>query len=96
MEEQTSKGVTGARAESVLESIGIITNRNFIPNDKGNKASGIRLGTGPISVRGISNIYVVEISEIIDTALMNLDNNELLDGLKRKVLSICKKFPVYK
>jgi glycine hydroxymethyltransferase len=92
----TSKGVSGARAESVLESIGIITNRNFIPNDTDKKASGVRLGTGPISVRGVSNGYVLEISEIIDAALMNLDDDELLAELRVRVLRICKRFPVYK
>ncbi|MBT3313293.1 MAG: serine hydroxymethyltransferase [Anaerolineae bacterium] len=92
----TAKGLSGSQAENTLESIGIITNRNYIPKDTGRRASGLRLGTGPISVRGIEDDYVVQIANIIDKAIMNYENEEVLDGLKKDILSICKEFPVYK
>ncbi len=92
----TAKGLSGAQAEKTLESIGIITNRNYIPKDTGKKASGLRLGTGPISVRGIAGNYVVEIADIVDDALMNNKNQKVLSELKKNVLDICKEFPVYK
>ena len=90
-----TKGVGGAQAESVLESIGIITNRNFIPKDD-KKASGLRLGTGPISVRGIEQDYVVQIANIIDEALVNIGDIDVMQKLKCDVEDICKQFPVYK
>jgi len=92
----TTKGLSGSQAEKTLESIGIITNRNYIPKDTGKRASGLRLGTGPISVRGIEKDYVIQIANIIDDALMERDNQEVLDKLKRDVSDICKQFPVYK
>jgi glycine hydroxymethyltransferase len=92
----TAKGLSGSQAENTLESIGIITNRNYIPKETGRRASGLRLGTGPISVRGIEDDYVVQIANIIDKAIMNYENEEVLDGLKKDILSICKEFPVYK
>ncbi len=92
----TSKGLSGSQAEKTLESIGIITNRNYIPKDTGKKASGLRLGTGPISIRGIGKDYVIQIAEIIDNALMEQDNQEVLDKLERNISAICKQFPVYK
>ena len=92
----TSKAIGGTQAENTLESIGIITNRNYIPKDTGKRASGLRLGTGPISVRGIEGEYVVQIANMIDSALMNYENQEVLSDLKRDILKICKKFPVYK
>ncbi len=92
----TTKGLSGSQAEKTLESIGIITNRNYIPKDTGKRASGLRLGTGPISVRGIEKDYVIQIANIIDNALMERDNQEMLDKLKRDVSDICKQFPVYK
>ena len=91
----TSKGLSGAQAETTLESIGIITNRNFIPQDVGNKESGLRLGTGPISVRGIGNNHVEQIATIIDQALMSRAEHSVLSKLKGEVLDICKQFPVY-
>ena len=66
----TTKGLSGSQTEKTLESIGIITNRNYIPKDTGKRASGLRLGTGPISVRGIEKDYVIHIANIIDKALM--------------------------
>ena len=92
----TTKGLSGSQAEETLESIGIITNRNYIPIDTGKKASGLRLGTGPISVRGIDKNYVMQIANIVDSALMNRGNREVLNKLERKICNICKQFPVYK
>ena len=91
----TSKGIGGAKAEKTLESIGIITNRNYIPKDTGRKASGLRLGTGPIAVRGLEGDVVVQIANIIDAALMNYEDQELLSDQREEVLGICKAFPVY-
>lgn len=91
----TTKGLSGSQAEKTLESIGIITNRNFIPKDTGKRASGLRLGTGPISVRGIQKDSVIQIAHIIDKALMGRDYPDVLDKLKREVSDICKQFPVY-
>jgi glycine hydroxymethyltransferase len=91
----TSKGIGGAKAEKTLESIGIITNRNYIPKDTGRKASGLRLGTGPIAVRGLEGDVVVQIANIIDTALMNYEDQEILSDQREEVLGICKAFPVY-
>ena len=92
----TTKGMSGSQAEKTLESIGIITNRNYIPKDTGKRVSGLRLGTGPISVRGIGKNYVIQIANIIDNALMKKDNLKMLDMLKKDVSNICKQFPVYK
>jgi glycine hydroxymethyltransferase len=91
----TSKGIGGAKAEKTLESIGIITNRNYIPKDTGRKASGLRLGTGPIAVRGLEGDVVVQIANIIDAALMNYEDQEMLSSLQEEVFGICKAFPVY-
>lgn len=92
----TTKGLSGSQAEKTLESIGIITNRNFIPKDTGKRASGLRLGTGPISVRGIQKDSVIQIAHIIDKAVMGRDHPDVLDKLKREVSDICTQFPVYK
>lgn len=91
----TSKGLSGAQAEQTLESIGIITNRNYIPKDTGRKASGLRLGTGPIAVRRMGADEVVQIADIINRALMGRDDLDVLASLKGNVLAICRRFPVY-
>ncbi len=92
----TSKGLNGDQAENILESIGITTNRNFIPGDTGKKTSGLRLGTGPISVRGIKKDTVIKIADIIDTALMQINNRKVADKLEKDVSEICQQFPIYR
>ena len=91
----STKGFGGAQAEQTLEKIGIITNRNYIPKDNAKKTSGLRLGTSPISIRGIEKNTVIQIADIIDSALLSRDNQNILNKLKANVVDICKKFPVY-
>ena len=91
----TSKDLSGAQAEQTLEAIGITTNRNYIPKDTSTKASGLRLGTGPIAIRGMKESEVRIIVHLIDEALHNLDNDSRLNQLNKEVLALCKQFPVY-
>ena len=92
----TTKGFGGAKAEKTLEAIAIVTNRNYIPKDTTKKASGLRLGTGPISIRGIEGETIKQLAAIIDKALTNREDEALLAELKVEVLEICRKYPVYK
>lgn len=50
----------------------------------------MRLRKGPISVRGAEKDRVVQIANIIDKALIEWDDQEVLDTLKREVSDICK------
>lgn len=92
-----SKGITGDDGENILESIGIITNRNVIPRDAENPGtvSGLRLGTAAISTRGMGTAEVREIAELIDGALINAGRVKVLDKVAQKVNKLCRKFPVY-
>ena len=58
----------GSDAEKMLESIGIITNKNGIPNDPRPpvKTSGLRLGTPAVTTRGMTESEMDEIAIIID------------------------------
>ena len=92
-----AKGLTGDVAEKTLELVGIIVNRNVIPNDpeKPDIASGIRIGSPAITSRGMREAEVVQIVEMMDTAMMNRDNKEVLDLVAKEVSELCKKFPLY-
>lgn len=91
----SSNGLSGGQAETTLESIGIITNRNYIPSDTTKKASGLQLGTNPISVRGFDEAAISEIVEIMHAALMGHEGQELLGELRLQVEDICGRHPVY-
>lgn len=85
-------GLTGKGAETLLEGLGILTNRQVIPEDtqKPYVASGIRLGTTWITARGFLTEEAKIVAEIIINNLSNPDNKQIqkeskkvLDDLKR-------------
>ena len=92
------KDLTGDVAEKALESVGIIVNRNVIPNDpeKPDIASGIRIGSPAITSRGMGKQAVIKIVELIDTALVNRENKDRLSQVSADVLSLCKKYSITK
>lgn len=93
----TSIGLEGDAAEKTLESVGIILNRNVIPPDAENpgRTSGIRLGSGAISVRGMGENEIVQITGLMNTAMLNHDNKDVLGQVSKEVTEICRGFPVY-
>ena len=92
------RGLTGDVAEKVLETVGIIVNRNVIPNDpeKPDIASGIRIGSPAVTSRGLGESDVIKIVELIDTAIVNREDKDGLSKVSAEVSSLCKKFPVNK
>lgn len=93
----TSIGLEGDAAEKTLESVGIILNRNVIPRDAENpgRTSGIRLGSGAISVRGMGENEIVQITGLMNTAMLNHHNKDVLGQVSKEVTEICRGFPVY-
>ncbi len=93
-----AKGVTGKLAEEKLEEAGITCNKNSIPNDpeKPFVTSGIRLGTPAITARGMKEEEAVQIAHMILKVLENVNNEEKISEVKKEVLKLTEKFPLYK
>ncbi len=93
----TPKGITGMEAEKSLDTAGITVNKNAIPYDEKPPAvtSGIRLGTPCVTTRNMGEDEMVEIASVIDAVINNSKNDDELMALKEKVLSLCRRFPVY-
>jgi glycine hydroxymethyltransferase len=93
-----SKGLTGKAAETALESVGIIVNRNPIPNDPRppEVAGGIRIGSAAITARGIPRPEMEKIVEWIDKALAYPDRKPVLSAIAAEVAEFCAAFPVYR
>lgn len=96
--DMSSKGLKGKHSEKVLEDVGLIVNSNTLPGDSDrlNEASGIRLGTSAVSVRGMGKKEMKVISSLIDNALMKSQNEQTMEGIKKEVKKLCKNFPVNK
>lgn len=93
-----SKGVTGQEAEIALDKIGITLNKNMIPNDPRSPMdpSGIRIGVPAITTRGMKEKEIKMISRWIKDAIENHKDNKKLKILHKEVITLCKKFPIYK
>lgn len=63
-------GLTGAKAEYILEEISIACNKNTVPGDKSAlNPSGIRLGTPALTTRGLVESDMDRVVEFIDRGL---------------------------
>ena len=93
----TPKGLKGNAAEKLLEFVGVIANRNVIPidSDSPGTVSGLRLGSSAVTSRGMGKPEIVKIADLIDAAMVNHENKDVLDRVSKEVFELCKKFPVY-
>ena len=90
--------ITGSEAEKILDSINITTNKNTIPNETESafKASGLRLGTAAMTTRGFKEAEFIKVGQIISSALKNRDDENILQELKKEVLELTSKYPIYR
>lgn len=90
-----SLGVTGSELEERLDSVGITTNKNSIPNDpqKPSVTSGVRLGTAAVTTRGLVESDMREIAHLIFLAATDFENSR--EEIATRVAAICKKYPLY-
>ncbi|NVP17967.1 serine hydroxymethyltransferase [Candidatus Gracilibacteria bacterium] len=94
----SSFGVTGKEAEKSLELVGLSTNKNMVPYDtrKALDPSGIRIGTPAATTRGMKEEEMKIIARIFTEAIKNKDDENKLKELKKEVLELCHRFPIYK
>jgi glycine hydroxymethyltransferase len=90
-----NKGVTGKLAENLLDSIGITTNKNTVPNETESPfvTSGLRIGTPAVTTRGFGVEDMDEIADIVDQAIIHRDGD--LSEVKNRVKVLCDKYPLY-
>ncbi|XP_046386265.1 serine hydroxymethyltransferase isoform X2 [Ischnura elegans] len=87
-----SAGLTGARAEKILEEISIACNKNTVPGDKSAlNPSGIRLGTPALTTRGFKEEDIDKVVDFIHRGLMLAKEIQKVSGPKlvdfKKVLA---------
>ncbi|MDV3139267.1 MAG: serine hydroxymethyltransferase [Candidatus Phytoplasma australasiaticum] len=92
-----NSNLNGKIVADVLQKVNIIVNKNFIPFDKnkGFYPSGIRLGTAAMTTRGFKEAEFIKVADMINYALQNYKNDMILDQIKKEVLLLIIKFPLY-
>lgn len=85
-----NKNITGKAAEEALGKAEITVNKNMVPFDTESPfvTSGIRVGTAAVTTRGLKEADMEVVVDLIDEALMNADNEELLEAVGEKVFDL--------
>lgn len=93
----TNKEISGGAAETLLDSIGITVNKNTIPYDlrKPMDPSGIRLGTPALTTRGMREVDMAAIADIIADVIHNSQKESKLDEAKARVKELTARYPLY-
>lgn len=88
---------SGREAELLLESVGIVTNKNLIPFDtlNSNLTSGIRIGSPLMTTRGAKENEMRNIGRLLGRTLKNKDNEEELNKIRNEVDKITDKYPMF-
>jgi glycine hydroxymethyltransferase len=91
------KGMFGSEGEHALGEAGITVNKNAIPYDTNPpmKPSGIRIGTPALTTRGMKEPEMRVIAGWISQALEHRNDGARLRQIRRQVLELAEKFPLY-
>lgn len=91
-----SLNITGKMAEEILDKVYITCNKNTVPRDTEPPfiCSGLRIGTPAITTRGMKEKEMITIASLIDQALRNPDDDEILASVKKQVVSLTKRFKI--
>ena len=93
----TGTNLTGKIADAALERAHITVNKNTVPQDPRSPfdPSGIRIGTPAITTRGFKESDAKLLANWICDILDDVQNDALIEQIRRQVLEVCKRLPVY-
>lgn len=94
---KASCGISGKKAERLLDEINITANKNAIPFDteKPFKASGIRVGTPAMTTKGFNEDDFREVGKIIAYRLKNDETDEIKEECLKRVKALTDKVTMY-
>lgn len=94
----SSKGLTGKLAENTLIKADITVNKNMVPFDTKSPmvTSGMRVGTPAMTTRGLKEADMERIVDLMDTVLMNAENEAKIEAVKQEVNNWMAEVPLYK
>ena len=88
---------TGKDAEQALEDVGLVLNANTVPGETRSpfNPSGIRVGTPGVTTRGMGEVEMDRIAEIIHTVVEDYDDEDVKAEAAREVDELCEQYPLY-
>ncbi|NOR46239.1 MAG: aminotransferase class I/II-fold pyridoxal phosphate-dependent enzyme [Candidatus Delongbacteria bacterium] len=93
----SDKPVSGKGLEKGLEKAGITTNKNMVPFDKRKPmiTSGVRLGTPAATTKGFTTDDMREIANMIYRVSVDHKNLEVHAQIKKEVVALSTRYPLY-
>ena len=96
----SDKPYTGKDADAALSNAYMTANKNSVPNDPRSPfvTSGVRIGTPAVTTRGFGVPECEELAGWLCDVLDGLENgtgDEVTQQVRDKVVTLCRRFPVY-
>src|ERR1035437_1107045 len=91
-----AKGITGKDSQIALDEAGITVNKNTIPFETRSpfQASGIRLGTPAVTTRGMKEVEMAAIADMISEVLLDIKNLDTAHKVRERVRELTARFPL--
>ena len=91
------KGITGKAADAALGRANITVNKNAVPNDPRSPfvTSGLRIGSPAVTRRGFGEEECRTLTGWMCDILDDIGDDNMIGTVQRRVLELCKGFPVY-
>jgi len=91
------QGLTGKDVDAWLGAANITVNKNAVPNDPQSPfvTSGIRVGTPAATTRGFGENESRDLASWMCDVIDAKGDQATIDKVKKQVLELCQKFPVY-
>jgi glycine hydroxymethyltransferase len=88
---------TGKEADAALGRANITVNKNAVPNDPRPPfvTSGLRIGTPAITTRGFGTAEARQVGQWIADVLDGMGEESVIERVRREVVELCMRFPVY-
>ncbi|HER09800.1 MAG TPA: serine hydroxymethyltransferase [Bacteroides sp.] len=89
--------ITGKQVENILVEADITVNKNMVPFDSRSpfQTSGIRVGTPAITTRGVKEDLMPAVVKLIDRVIMNIDNRNVIEKVRRDVNEMMADYPMF-
>lgn len=89
--------ITGKQVENTLVKADITVNKNMVPFDSRSpfQTSGLRVGTPAVTTRGLKEEHMPVIVDLMDEVISDIENEDKLLTVRKKVNEMMADFPLF-
>ncbi|MDQ3020117.1 MAG: serine hydroxymethyltransferase [Bacteroidota bacterium] len=92
-----NKNISGKAAQETLDEVGITCNKNAVPFDDKSPliTSGIRIGTPALTTRGMKEVEMEIVAEMINKIISNPKDEKIKKDVSEEIKLLTSKFKLY-